>query len=95
MALNSGEEAEEAVEKLYPKISHHVIHEHEEKAELLLWVNAALGAVSVVAIWASWMSYSWKKMLFWVVLALSILTCYLGYEVGKSGGEIIHLESPN
>ncbi len=95
LALNSGEGAEEAVEQLYPKISHHVIHEHEEKAELLLWVNAALGAISVVAIWASWMSYSLRKFLFWVVLASSLLTCYLGYEVGKSGGEIIHLESSN
>jgi len=30
-----------------------------------------------------------------VVLASSLLTGYLGYEVGKSGGEIIHLESSN
>ena len=95
LALNSGEGAEEMVEKFYPSVAHKTIHTHEEKAEILQWINAVLGALSLVGIWASWMSYSWKKMLFWVVLASSILTCYLGYEVGKSGGEIIHLESPN
>lgn len=95
LALNSGEGAEEMVKKFYPSISHKTIHAHEEKAEALQWINTALGGLSLVGIWASWLCYSWKKILFWNIFAVSLLTCYFGYEVGKSGGKIIHIESPN
>jgi uncharacterized membrane protein len=95
LALNSGEGAEEMVEKFYPSIAHTTIHDHEEKAEVLQWINSVLGVLSLVGIWASWRSYSWKKIVFWGVLVVSLFTCYFGYEVGKSGGKIIHLESSN
>lgn len=95
LALNSGEGAEEMVEKFYPSVAHKTIHAHEEKAENLQWINAILGVLSLVGIWASWMSYSWKKFMLWGIFALSVATCYFGYEVGKSGGKIIHIESSN
>ncbi len=43
LSMNTGESAEEAIEDLYPKTTHHWIHEHEEKAELFALLMYGLG----------------------------------------------------
>jgi len=49
LSMNTGEEAEEAIEGIYPKVTHHYAHEHEEKAELFALVMYGLGLLSLLA----------------------------------------------
>ena len=49
LSMNTGESAEEAIEDLYPKTTHHWIHEHEEKAELFALLMYGLGLLSLLA----------------------------------------------
>ena len=92
ISMNSGENAEEAIEGVYPKSTHHWAHEHEEKAELFSLVVYGLGLISILAIWASWAQNKIQQYLLWAVITFLIATLYLGYETGKSGGQVIHKE---
>jgi uncharacterized membrane protein len=91
MAMNSGEGAEEIVEEL-SGVSHELIHEHEEKAESMAILSYLIGLFSLVALWASWKGRPLSKILSFVVLALSLVTIFLGKQTGTSGGEIRHTE---
>lgn len=91
MAMNSGEGAEEVVEEL-SGVSHRLIHEHEEKAESMAILSYLLGLASLLALWASWKGKSFSGLLSYAVLALSLVTIFLGKQTGTSGGEIRHTE---
>ena len=91
MAMNSGEGAEEVVEEL-SGVSHKLIHEHEEKAESMAILSYLLGLASLLALWASWKGKSFSGILSYAVLALSLVTIFLGKQTGTSGGEIRHTE---
>ena len=92
LSMNTGESAEEAIEDLYPKTTHHWIHEHEEKAELFALLMYGLGLLSLLAMWASWVKNKFQKYLLWAIGAFLVAVLYLGYETGKSGGQVIHKE---
>ena len=92
LSMNTGEGAEEAIEDLYPKNTHHWIHEHEEKAELFALLMYGLGLLSLLAMWASWAKNKFQKYLLWAIGASLVAVLYLGYETGKSGGQVIHKE---
>ncbi len=92
LSMNTGEGAEEAIEDLYPKNTHHWIHEHEEKAELFALLMYGLGLLSLLAMWASWAKNKFQKYLLWAIGAFLVAVLYLGYETGKSGGQVIHKE---
>jgi uncharacterized membrane protein len=92
LSMNTGESAEEAIEDLYPKTTHHWIHEHEEKAELFALLMYGLGLLSLLAMWASWSKNKFQKYLLWAIGAFLVAVLYLGYETGKSGGQVIHKE---
>ncbi len=90
-AFTSGEGAEEIVEEL-PGVSHRLIHEHEEKAELFAMLNYLLGAISLIGIWFSWKQKQMAKWIGWLILSFSLVVIYIGRQVGTSGGEIRHTE---
>ena len=92
LSMNTGESAEEAIEDLYPKTTHHWIHEHEEKAELFALLMYGLGLLSLLVMWASWAKNKFQKYLLWAIGAFLVAVLYLGYETGKSGGQVIHKE---
>ena len=92
LSMNTGERAEEAIEDLYPKTTHHWIHEHEEKAELFALLMYGLGLLSLLAMWASWAKNKFQKYPLWAIGAFLVAVLYLGYETGKSGGQVIHKE---
>lgn len=90
-AFVSGEGAEEVVEEL-GGISHHLIHEHEEKAELFAMLSYGLGLLSLIALWASWKKKQFASILGGVILIYSLVVLYMGKQTGTSGGEIRHTE---
>lgn len=90
-SMFTGEGAEEIVEKL-PGVTHDLIHEHEEKAEMLALLNYALGLISIFGFWANWKQKSYANIVAIAALVLSLVGLYLGKQAGTSGGEIRHTE---
>ncbi|MCE3295773.1 MAG: hypothetical protein K0R65_1487 [Crocinitomicaceae bacterium] len=106
--FSSGEDAEEIVEHMNvcekgcictPEMmesleeqKHHLIHEHEEKAEGFMPFAWGLMFLSLISLFVEW-----KKKKFWVytsllTLALSVTAIYFVQEVGATGGAISHPE---
>ncbi|MFN5786349.1 MAG: hypothetical protein ACK457_10285, partial [Flavobacteriia bacterium] len=68
------------------------IHEHEEVAEFFALLSYAFGALSLLALWASWQRKKFAAMLSYAVLVFGIVIVIFGKQTGTSGGEIKHPE---
>jgi len=90
-AFFSGEGAEEIVEKI-SDVSHQLIHEHEEKAEIFAWTSYLLGILAGVGLWANWKQKSFANTVSYLVFAFGVLVMFLAAQTGTSGGEIRHPE---
>ena len=90
-AFFTGEPAEEAVEHL-PGISHHLIHEHEEAAELAFWLMNITGVIALGYLLLQRMKMAIAQQMIWVLLLASFITCLLMARVGNEGGKIRHSE---
>jgi hypothetical protein len=93
-AFFTGEGAEEIVEKL-PGISHNLIHEHEEAAELALWLSEALGILALIAFYLEHIQHKLSGMANLFTLIFSIGTFASFAKTGNTGGEIHHPEISN
>lgn len=90
----TGEGAEEVVEHMgnMTRETHHLIHEHEEKAEGFMPFAFGILFLSLIALFLEWKK---KKIAIYVNILLLLVTLYASYiarEVGTSGGEIAHPE---
>ena len=87
----SGEEAEEIVEEI-AGVSHEVIHEHEEVAELAVKAMLGLGVLALITlILGSWHVKIGRALRF-ITLLLSFGVFFLMFRAGNTGGEIRHPE---
>jgi hypothetical protein len=93
-AFFTGEGAEEIVEEL-PGISHNLIHEHEEAAELALWLSEALGIIALIAFYLEHIQHKFSGMANFFTLIFSIGTFVSFAKTGNTGGEIHHPEINN
>jgi hypothetical protein len=90
-AFLTGEGAEEHLESL-GNVSHKLIHEHEEMAELLIWlvsINALLAGCTLYFIWRSRVIPNYIYLLH---LILSLVVCIFFFRTAHSGGHIRHPE---
>lgn len=94
LAMATGENAEDAVEKLQG-ISKDLIHTHEEAAELFAGFSYVLGGFSLLALFSSWKNYTFSKYAPYVVGLLAIGTLFFAQKAGTSGGEIRHTQIRN
>ncbi len=83
----SPEKQQESKEKL-----HHLIHEHEEKAEKFMPFMFGVVVLSLLALFFEWKKKRIGSIFSVLLLVLSLLSLYLAKEVGNSGGEIMHPE---
>ena len=92
--FNTGEGAEEVVEHMskMTKQTHHLIHEHEEKAEFFMPFIWAIILLSLSSLFFEWKKKSFAKYVSILTLIVSLIGCYIAREVGTSGGEIAHPE---
>lgn len=90
-AMNTGEGAEEVVEKI-AGISETYLETHEETAETFALLSYILGGLSLLGLWASFKQKSFSNMLNIVTLAFVLVVLYFGKEAGTTGGEIRHTE---
>ncbi len=85
----TGEPAEESVEGL-AGVSGALIEQHEEAAELALWVMEALGLFSLIALLARGLAANKSVMM--GIFGLSLVTFGLMARTGYLGGQIRHTE---
>lgn len=90
-AFFSGEGAEEVMEE-YPGISHAAIHDHEEIAELGLWVMIFAGVVALAGYILQRRKEHLHRSLSMVALVAALAAFGVMVRVGLSGGEIRHPE---
>lgn len=74
------------------KEMHHLIHEHEEKAEGLMPFMWGIIVFSVIGLFLEFKRKSMATMASIVVLIVGVIAAYFAKEVGTSGGEISHVE---
>ena len=90
-AMNTGEGAEEIVEKI-DGITKEVIHTHEEAAETFGLLSYILGGLSILSLWASFKQKSFSNILSIVTILFAIVVLFFAKETGTTGGEIRHTE---
>ena len=90
ISMFTGEKAESIAENL--KISHDIIHEHEEIAEGFMKVAYGLGLFAIISLIANIKNHPRAKLFAFLTLILAIAAAVLSKEVGTSGGEIRHTE---
>lgn len=90
-AYVSGEEAEHIIEHL-EGISEYELEEHEEHAELSLWLMMGTGVLAVLSL----IAYRGKRTLRKVAMALTFFAAFLTFlsmiPLGLHGGQIIRSE---
>lgn len=91
MANATGEGAEETVEHLQG-VSHKLIHEHEESAEVFGILSYILGGISVLGLWANIKAKSFSAIISYIAIAFSAVVLFFAQQTGTSGGEIRHPE---
>ncbi|MEM7513632.1 MAG: hypothetical protein AAF388_22075 [Bacteroidota bacterium] len=87
---NSGEEAEEIVEEM--GLDHDLIHEHEEAAELALFLMLGLGGICIAYIFLLKRNEYVAHILSIILLAGCLGTSIYMAQVAHLGGEISHPE---
>lgn len=90
-AFFSGEPAEEAVEHL-PGVTHELIHEHEETAELSFYLMLGLGLWSGLCIFTERKKLPIFDLFTKVALFFAGLVCVCMIYTGSLGGKIRHTE---
>ncbi|MEX1188228.1 MAG: hypothetical protein WED33_03155 [Bacteroidia bacterium] len=86
-AFFTGEGAEEVVENL-PGIGHDIIHEHEEIAELSLWLAEIMGISAFFSFMLEIRKHRLNLQFSILTLVLSIMCFGSMIRTGNSGGEI-------
>ncbi len=90
-AMNTGEGAEDVVEKI-GGISESYIETHEESAETFSILSYILGGLSLFGLWASFKKKSFSDVLNIIILVFALVVLFFGKETGTTGGEIRHTE---
>ena len=84
VSLESGEEAEDVVEKVLDK---KLIHEHEERAEIFVGSTVVALVLSIVAFF---LRKEFQFMLKLAVAVIGLVSGFLAYRTGESGGELVY-----
>lgn len=93
-AFLSGDKAEDVIEKL-PGISENIIKQHEEIAEVFIWLIGLTGIFSLITLYMDLKEKSINTILYYVVLAITFVSIIVSKNVGTTGGEIRHPEIRN
>ena len=84
IALDSGEDEEQMVEKVVNK---KFIHEHEEAAEIFVGATVVALVLSIAAFFLKTELQFLAQML---VCLVSLISCYLAYNTGNLGGGLVY-----
>lgn len=91
LAVNTGEEAEEIIEKI-GNTSHDIIHEHEEMAESTQVISIVTGLFAILGLFLSYTKRGFARLVGYAVLMIAAIGTISMLRVAHSGGEIMHKE---
>lgn len=91
IAFQTGESAEETVEHI-SGVSHDLVEEHEESAELAMLFVYALGLLSIVGLYLEVKQKRIAKTVSLIILFITALTFYFVSSTASLGGKIRHTE---
>lgn len=87
----SGEEAEDTVENIVG-VSESSIEDHEELAEVAIWIMGLLGLFALISFYTIIKELSIVKTTTTITLVIALITIGVFVQVGNLGGEIHHSE---
>ena len=90
-AMNTGEGAEEVVEKING-VTENFIESHEETAETFAILSYILGGISLLGLWASFKQKSFSSIISIATLISAFVVLFFAKQTGTTGGEIRHTE---
>jgi len=90
-AMNTGEGAEEIVEKI-KGVTDNYIESHEESAESFAILSYLLGGLSVLGLLASFKQKSFSSLISISTLIFAFVVLFFAKKTGTTGGEIRHTE---
>lgn len=91
VAMETGEAAEDIVEEL-DVASHDVIHDHEEAAEIALWLTLTTGFISIIGFYAVAKKVRWKNALLGVLALSALISLGALVYTAYQGGKIFHAD---
>jgi uncharacterized membrane protein len=80
------------VVKGMPDITKPIIHKHAELAEKLALILYVLAVISILGLYTNVKNHSKSQLISFLILIIAGIACYVGKEVGTTGGEIRHTE---
>ena len=93
LAVETGEGAEEIVEEYATSISHDLVHNHEEAAEIAMWFSVLTGLLALGGLFVTNYKLRYKNVLMGVLMVAALAAVgtllYTAYE----GGKIRHPEA--
>lgn len=90
-AMNTGEGAEEVVEKING-VTENYIESHEETAETFAILSYILGGISLFGLWASFKQKTFSSIISISTLIFAFVVLFFAKQTGTTGGEIRHTE---
>jgi uncharacterized membrane protein len=90
-AMNTGEGAEEIVEKM-DGFSENYLESHEETAETFSILSYILGSISLFGLWASFKQKAFTSIVSIGILIFAFFVMFFAKQTGTTGGEIRHIE---
>jgi uncharacterized membrane protein len=90
-AMNTGEGAEEIVEKING-VTENYIESHEETAETFAALSYILGGISLLGLWASFKQKTFSSLISIGTLIFAFVVLFFAKQTGTTGGEIRHTE---
>lgn len=93
-AMNTGEGAEEVVEKING-VTENYIESHEETAETFAILSYILGGISLLGLWASFKQKTFSFLISIGALIFAFVVLFFAKQTGTTGGEIRHTEIRN
>lgn len=90
-AMNTGEGAEEVVEKING-VTENYIESHEETAETFAILSYILAGISLLGLWSSFKQKIFSNIISIGSLVFAFVVLFFAKETGTTGGEIRHTE---
>lgn len=92
-AVETGEGAEDILEDFAPSISHDLIHDHEEAAEIAMWFSYVTGGLALLGIITTGKNLRYEKVLTGVLLIAALAAVGMLMYTAYEGGKIRHPEA--
>jgi uncharacterized membrane protein len=93
VAVETGEGAEDVIEDYVPSISHDLIHDHEEAAEIAMWFSFVTGGISLLGLFVVGKDHRYEKVLTGVLVVAAIAASGMLMYTAYEGGKIRHPEA--